>query len=142
MSKFVYEVIEETMSKKTRKEKIEHLRKYQSQALKDVLRGTFDETIVFELPKGNPPPFEKNDGYNAPANLLKEHKKFRYFVKGGVDNLLQIKRERLFLEMLEGVHPRDADLLINMINKQGPGGGITPKLVNEAFPGLIVSESS
>ena len=49
-----------------------------------------------------------------------------------------VKREKMFLDILETVHPRDADLLVGMINKDMPIKGITKKLVKEAFPDLIV----
>jgi len=142
MRKFVYEVINEAKSKKTRKEKIQVLKDNETWALKDVLKGTLDENIQWLLPTGAAPPYEANDGHNAPTNLLKENKKFRYFVKGGpAQEMHQLKRERIFIELLEGIHPEDALLLIDMINKKPFGGGITSKLVNEAFPGLISNTS-
>jgi len=48
-----------------------------------------------------------------------------------------LKRERICIELLESIHPEDAELVVSMINKKPFGGGITPKLVNEAFPNLV-----
>jgi hypothetical protein len=63
---------------------------------------------------------------------------FKYIVKGGpADKMLPVKRERIFINVLESVHPKDAELLIKMINKESLGKSITKKLVQEAFPGLI-----
>jgi len=39
--------------------------------------------------------------------------------------------------MVETIHPRDAELIVTMINKKPPMKGITKKLVQEAFPELI-----
>ena len=46
------------------------------------------------------------------------------------------KRERIFLGMLESSHPKDAEILISMINKKPPKY-ITRPIVEEAFPGLL-----
>ena len=43
----------------------------------------------------------------------------------------------MFLEILEGVHPRDAEILVDMINKKTSVKGLTEKLVKEAYPDLI-----
>ena len=48
----------------------------------------------------------------------------------------KFKKERMFLEMIEGVHPEDAKLVIGMINKETPKG-ITRAVVEEAYPGLL-----
>ena len=62
---------------------------------------------------------------------------FKYFVKGGPgDKLQKVKREQMFIGILEGVHPEDAKLVISMINKQKPNGLSRP-IVEEAFPKLL-----
>jgi hypothetical protein len=61
------------------------------------------------------------------------------FIKGGKGDQIQgFKREKMFIDMLEAVHPEDAKLLIKMKDKQNLGKGITKKLVQEAYPGLII----
>jgi hypothetical protein len=139
MVKSVHEVIEEARKKRTKVEKIETLRANESWALKDILRGTFDDSVQWNLPAGNPP-YTANEQHSAPGNLLREHKKFMYFVKGGKgDKLMKAKREQIFIGMLETIEPQDAELVIGMINKKLPVTGITKATVQEAFPGLIVS---
>jgi hypothetical protein len=136
MAKYVFEVIEEAASKKTKKEKVDVLKQNATPALKDVLRGTFDSTIVFLLPEGSPP-YTACEEHNAPSNLLKKNREFGYFVKGGPgQNMPKFKREQIFIRMLEAVHPQDAELLIQMINKKAPKG-LTRKTVEEAFPDLL-----
>lgn len=139
MKKYVYEVVEEVKSAKTKKEKIEILKKHETWALKDILKGTLDPKIQWDLPAGQAP-YTPNNGHNAPSNLFKEHKKFKYFVKGGpAKDMLRLKRETLFIGLLESIHPKDAELVVSMVNKKKIGGGITPNLVNEAFPNLVSS---
>lgn len=135
--KLVSEVIAEA-SKKTRKaDKIQYLREHNSGALQDVLRGTYDDRIVWLLPQGKPPPYKPNRPESVPSNLLKETAKLKYLVKGaGYDNMIPVKRERIFITLLEAIHPDDALLLIDMINKR-PLKGITKANVKEAFPNLL-----
>lgn len=138
MAKYVFEVIEAAKAAKTKKEKLEVLKKNDSWALRDVLRGTLDPRIQWNIPTGEAP-YEPCQEHNAPSNLLKRNTQFKYFVKGHpeTNNMVQYKRESIFIGLLESIHPKDAELVVSMINKKPFGGGITPKLVNEAFPNLV-----
>jgi hypothetical protein len=103
------------------------------------LRGCFDDAIVWNLPTGTPP-FTPSRPESVPTTLLKQNRQFKYFAKGlDGDHLAGPRREKMFISVLEGVHPKDADILILMINKKAPAKGITKKLVQETFPNLIVS---
>lgn len=134
----VFEILEKASKAKTRAEKIAILKEHdQCWALKDVLRGSFDDSIQFNLPEGKVP-YEPAPEESHPANLLTQNKKFRFFVKGGQgDSMPKVKREKIFLDMIETIHPKDAELLCAMINKNLKVKGITKKLVQEAYPGLI-----
>lgn len=138
MSMYVFEVLEMVKKAKTKAVKIEILRKNESWALKDVLKGTLDPNVKWLFPKGKVP-YTPCQEHNAPTNLLREHKNFKYFVEGSPAsrNLSTLKRETMFIGILEGIHPKDSEYLVDMINKKPFGSGLTPKLVNEAFPGLI-----
>ena len=133
----VYEVIDKAEKAKSKKDKIEILKKNESWALKDILRGTYDSKVKWNLPKGSPP-YTPNDGaHNAPSNLLKRNVDFKYFVEGGPGNKLpSYKRESIFVGLIEAIAPEDALLVISMINKEPPKG-LTRKVVEEAFPGLL-----
>jgi hypothetical protein len=133
----VHEVIDQVRKARTKDKKVELLKKHETWALKDILRGTFDSTVEWNLPGGEPP-YTPNDNHSAPANLIKEHKKFVYFVKGlrESNRLTPVKRESIFLGLIEGIDPEDAKLVINMINKEKPNG-ITRPVIEEAFPGLL-----
>ena len=135
----VFEIIDKVSQAKTKKERVEILKANACMPLKDLLRGTFDDSIQWNLPTGAPP-FTPNKPESAPSTLHRHHRNFKYFVKGlrESENLNKIKREQKFIEMLEAVHPRDAELLIMMINKKQPVKGLTKKLVQEVFPELIL----
>jgi len=133
----ISDVINDAIKAKSKKQKIEILRNKETWALKDILRGTYDTSVQFNIPSGPPPPFQANEGYNAPSNLYKRHKDFISFVKGGPgDSMQKVKREKAFIILLESVEPPEAQLIINMINKIQIKG-VTKAVVKEAFPNLI-----
>ena len=135
----VYEVLEKAASKRAKADKIAVLREHgRNMALRDVLQGAFDERVQWKLPTGYVP-YTPAREEAVPATLRKEHLKFKYFVAGlrDCERLNNLKRERMFLDIVESIHPKDAELLINMINKKPPVKGITKALVKEAFPDLL-----
>jgi hypothetical protein len=137
MAKYVFEVLQLAAKQRLKEDKIRILRENESWALKDVLRGTFDSGVVWNLPAGEVP-YTPAEPHNHPANLLRENVRFKYCVKGikESDDMPAYKRERIFLGMLESVHPKDAEILVSMINKKPPKY-ITRPIVEEAFPGLL-----
>jgi hypothetical protein len=127
----------EMVSKQTTKEgKIEMLRKHESVPLKMVLRAALDPTIKWALPEGEPPykPCEYLDQENM---LYSETRRLYIFIEGGNPNIPRVKREALFIAMLESLAPADAKLICAAKDKKLPYKGLTVKLINEAFPGLI-----
>jgi len=134
----IFEILELLDAKGSRTDKINILRNNESQALKDVLRGTYDDAIQWNLPEGAPP-FEPNTPQSVPSTIHKQHRYFRYFVSGlrDCEKLKPMKRESMWIGMLESVHPEEANVLIHMKDKKQLVKGLTKKLVQEAFPGLI-----
>lgn len=134
----VFEIIEEFNKATGKKTRIAVLHKHQDVwALKDLLRGTFDDTIQFNLPEGSPP-YTENRPESTPSTLLKKHKEIGIFVIGGSgDRLPSFKREQRFVQLLESVHPADAKLVLGMKAKDLGVKYLTKKLVEEAFPGLL-----
>ena len=133
----VFEIFEKFELEKSRKKRIEILKQHGIPAVRDILRGMFDDTLEFTLPKGKPP-YTPNIPESIPSTLLKKHKEFGYFVKGGPgDSQPAWKRENLFIGILESVHPDDALWVLAMVNKKSPIKGLTKKLVQEVFPNLI-----
>lgn len=135
----ITEIIQSAAAKKTTEEKIDFLRRNDSPPLRIVLQYTYDSAIEFLIPN-TPPPWEKNEYEDEAKSLLfREARKLKMFIKnGGYDNLNQVKREQLFISLLEDVDNDDADTLCQMIAKK-PFNGLSKKTIEEAFPDLIKS---
>jgi hypothetical protein len=138
ITKDVFEILNEFSKATNKAGRLEVLKKYSNvAAFTDVLRGTFDDTLQFTLPEGKPP-YTPNKPESVPSTLRKQHRQFGYFVKGGPgDRLNKIKRESMFIKMLEAIHPEDAEIVLSMVAKKSPVKFLTKKLVQEAFPNLI-----
>ena len=120
-----------------RKDKIKFLRSHHpNKTMKILLKYAFDKNIEFVLPDGNPP-YKEADDYDSNGGMYAAQRKLYLFIKGGNTNLHPVRRESLFIEVLESLHPAEAKLLLAVKDKIIPYKGITEKLVKEAFPGLI-----
>ena len=135
MAKLPHLVMEDFTKAKTKAEKIAVLRSNESWALKDILKGSLDPKVKWHLPEGAPP-YQPSSHSEPMASIFRENTKFRYFVKNNNINISQMKREQIFIGVLEAVHPKDAELVISMINKKSPVKGLTYKIAQEAFPDL------
>ena len=137
--KLVSEVLEEAGKIIKRDERIKFLQLNKSPGLTDILRIQYDDTIVSVLPEGAPN-YRQDD---APKDyqytiLNKAYTQFKYFFKGPIANDMNpLKRESLFLNLLETLHIEEAELLIAAKDKKLKSKGITKKLVRDAFPNLI-----
>lgn len=133
----ISEIVDKATELKNKKEKVEWLQKNNSAPLRTVLQYTYDkENIEFLIPN-TPPPWKKNSYIGVEGMLYSEARRLRIFVKGGgYDNLNQVKRENLFISLLEDIDNSDAELLCKMI-AQKPIKGLPKSVVEEAFPGLI-----
>lgn len=137
----VSEILDLVANAPGRKEKFDLLRKYNSLELRDILKGAFDDTIEFILPKGVPPIDEEEKRKYDKTHLIQETKKFRYFVKGGPgEQVNPLRREKMFIDILYRIDSKEIDLVCKMKDKELEGvyKGLTKKLVQEAFPGLII----
>jgi len=121
-----------------RKKKLAILRHHRpNKLMMKLLKYTFDPMIEFDLPEGAPP-FKKNEAINEDdSGLYGEERRLYLFIKGGHPNLKSNRREEIFIQVLESVHPREAKVLLAVKDKNLPYKGLTKKLVDEAFPGLI-----
>ena len=133
----ISEIISGAASKKTTEEKVDFLRSNDTPALRVVLKYTYDNSIEFLIPD-TPPPWNKNEFEDeAKALLYRDARRLKIFIKGGgYDTLNQIKRETLFINLLEDVDNDDAETLCQMITKK-PFKGLTKKTIQEAFADLI-----
>jgi len=136
MRKGIAEILAEAGNLATNKEKIEHLQRNNSPTLLTILKYTFDPKIKWALPKGKPPykpsPYLDNEGM-----LFQEARRLYLFVEGGNPNLTNLKRESLFIGLLESLAPKDAELLCHIKDRELPYKGINKALIKKAFPGLI-----
>lgn len=135
MKLLMHEVLQKVSNAKTKKEKITLLQEYNSQALRSVLIVNFDESLVSLLPPGTPP----HNANEAPegtehTRLEQQVRLLHHFFKGG-SSVKQAKREMMFIQMLEGLHSGEAEVLCLAKDKQiGKRWKITKACVEEAFP--------
>jgi len=122
----------------SRKEKVNFLKSHRPNKLMlQLLKYAFDPAIKFDLPEGAPP-FKENDILaEDDSGLYGEQRRLYLFIEGGNPNLKPIKREMLFIEVLESINPKEAKVLLAVKDKKLPYKGLTKKLVEEAFPGLL-----
>ena len=130
-----HEIFTQVNNAKDKPLKIEVLRKHDSQGLRQILKAAFDPKIVFDVPEGIPP-YMANE---APAgtdhtSLLDEVRKLYLFIKGG-SNIAKVKKETLFIQMLEALHKDDAQALLDIKDKKLNlvYKGLTENAVKEAF---------
>ena len=131
------EILRKVSNAKTKKEKVELLRKHNSSALRQLLIINFDESIISVMPEGDVP-YTPND---APigtdhSRLEQEYRGLYRFFKGGDPRLTGLKRETMFVQLLEGLHQDEAELVVlakdGGLNKKYKR--ITKAMVSEAFP--------
>tara|TARA_B100000780_G_scaffold259075_1_gene209845 strand:- start:399 stop:902 length:504 start_codon:yes stop_codon:yes gene_type:complete len=130
------EILERVSKAKTKDQKVEILREYNTDALRMVLKSSFDPKIEWVFPEGTVP-YTAND---APAGtehtmLSMEAKKIWHFIKGA-DNITKLpQKENMFFQMLEGLHHSEAELLVRAKDKKLHQiyKGLSANVVREAF---------
>ena len=106
-------------------------------AVNPVLQWLFDSNINSTLPEGETP-YKKNDAPDSSLTetaLRFEFKKFKYFV---TEQVPQARRETMWIEMLEGMHPKEAQMIDLVKDKKNPFPNITKEVASEAFPEIQV----
>ncbi len=135
---FVHEILELVDSQRTKAKKIEILKEYDDLALKAILIWNFDPTAISVLPEG-PVPYKENEvpiGTDH-TSLRREWKNLYHFVKGGNDRLSAIRRETMFVQMLEGLHPEEAKIVCLVKDKDLESKyKITYDMVQQAYPDI------
>ena len=139
------EVLRKVSNAKTKAEKINLLQKHNSNALRQVLNMNFEESVISMLPEGEVP-YTPND---APigtdhTRLESEYKGLYRFVKGGQDKLPSLKRETMFVQLLEGLSKDEAELICLAKDKKitSKYKRITKAVVQEAFPQIVWGKRS
>lgn len=134
----ISEIISELGNMGKPEEKIEWLLKNDSQPLREILRITYDKSVKWLLPDTAPPWKENEYEDEARLMLYREMRRMKIFIEGGgYDNLNQVKREGLFISLLEDIYNEDAKLLANYVIAQKSFKGLRKSTVVKAFPDLI-----
>ena len=136
---FAHEVLELVSKQRTKAKKIEILKEYESDALKSILIWNFDQTVISMIPEGAVP-YKKNEvpvGTDH-TSLRREWKNLYNFVKGGNDKISGIRRETMFIQMLEGLHPEEAEIICLVKDKiLEDKYNITYDIVQKAYPDIV-----
>ena len=161
---FVFEVLDLASRQRSKAKKVEVLKKHQDASLKSILIWNFDESIVSVLPPGEVPysGFDDQNVYSGTlttrideevrkmhetdsfslgsgdkqghTTIRREARNFYRFVKGGQDGLSTVRRETMFINILEGLHPLEAEILILVKDKKLTDKyKITKEIVSEAY---------
>ena len=141
MKLLISEVIKKASNAKTKAEKIKILQDNNSQALRSVLKWNFEPKIISDIPEGEVP-FKRNDAPIGTEHTMleREAKNLWRFIKGA-NSLARFKREQLFIQMLEGLHESEADIICLVKDKQlQKKYRITKAVVTSAFPNIQWSE--
>ena len=164
---FAFEVLDLVSRQRSKAKKVEVLKKYEHPSLKAVFIWNFDETIKSALPPGDVPysGFEDQATYSGSlttkideevrkmhetgsfsmgtsdsqgrTTIRREYKHFYHFVKGGNDSMSGVRRETMFINVLEGLHPLEAEIVCLIKDKKlSDKYKITKEIVSEAYPDI------
>ena len=136
----VSELFKAVHGKKDKKGKADLLAQHKRDDVKALLIWNFDKQIKSAIPEGEVP-YKKNE---APINsgghtrLVHEWRTLYNYVRGGNDKLSQMKRETMFIQLLEGLHESEAELLMLVKDKNLQSKyRITRALVEEVFDDIV-----
>jgi hypothetical protein len=139
MQKTFHEIFTAVEKASKKADKIAILQKHSSAQLKQVLGLTYDPRVQWLLPEGAPPYKPLPKSADQEAALASELRRMYLFYNSNDEsarNLKQVRREQLFIDILEAIDPDDAKVLIGMKDRKLPYKGLTRNLVAEAFPNL------
>jgi hypothetical protein len=164
---FAFEVLDLVSKQRSKAKKIEVLKKYEHISLKAIFIWNFDESVKSMLPEGDVPysGFEDqassngtlstkiteeirkmhdtgsfsmgSSDKNGHTTIRREYKNLYHFIKGGNDSMSAVRRETMFINILEGLHPLEADILCLIKDKKLTDRyKITKEIVAEAYPDI------
>ena len=161
---FAFEVLDAASKQRSKAKKVEVLRRYAHDSILALFIWNFDETAISALPEGDVPYGNNREdnsmtgtlsdkindavdkmgemGSNSlgsqdqgKASIRKEYTKFYNFIKGGNNSLSNLRRETMFINILEGLHPLEAEILVLVKDKRLTDKyKITKEVVSEAYP--------
>ena len=139
----VHELLEAVDAERVKANKLKILRTHGEDSFKMTMIWNFDESVVSMLPDGKVPyqPVEsdvqanREKGLPQRSTIRNSARQFYRFVKGGDDQLNKIKRESIFINILETLPPPEAEILVLVKDKAlNTKYNITKELVAEAYP--------
>ena len=136
---FMSEILELVHKQRSKAKKVEVLKEYRDDALTALLIWNFDPSVVSILPEGDVPytPNDVPEGTDH-TSLRREWRNLYHFIKGGNDELNMIRRESMFVQMLEGLHPKEADLICLVKDKRlTEKYKVTMEQVVQAYPDIV-----
>jgi len=162
---FAFEVFDLVSKQRSAAKKAEVLQKYNHPSIRALLIWNFDESVISMLPEGEVPygdpteqtvykggslsnkissevrdMYEKGtmsvaDEKQGRTTIEREYQNFYHFIKGGNDGLKALRRESMFINMLTGLHPLEAEILVLVKDKKlSDKYKITQSVVAKAFP--------
>tara|TARA_Y100001938_G_scaffold149698_1_gene237513 strand:+ start:1042 stop:1536 length:495 start_codon:yes stop_codon:yes gene_type:complete len=139
---FLNEILDYVESQKTKAKKVQALKEYRDDSLTAILIWNFDDRVQSAIPEGVVP-YKENEvpvGTDH-TSLRREWKNLFHFIKGGNDELSSLRRETMFIQMLEGLHPEEAKIICLVKDKNlAEKYKLTQELVAEAFPDIVWGE--
>ena len=130
------EILKKVHNAKTKPEKIAILKEHDCEQLRMIVKSSFDPAIEWLIPEGEVP-FTRNEAVAGTEHtvLRRESRKLFHFIKGGNDALPRFKKENMFIQMLEGLHISEAELIIAAKDKSlhKVFKGLSENVVKEAF---------
>jgi len=133
----VDEILSAVSKQRTKAKKVEILQKYNENFLKSVLIWNFDTSIKSDIPPGEVPLTASEDREVTGSSIRDEWDKFYNFVKGGNDSMNRLRKETMFINICEQLHPNEAEILILTKDKKLQDAyNITQEVVQEAFPDI------
>jgi len=163
---FAFEVLNLAAKQRSNAKKIEVLKKYEHPSLKAIFIWNFDESVISVLPPGDVPyaAVDEMDSFKGTlsekiqdavgkmgelnsvslgsqdqgrSSIRKEFKKFYNFIKGGNDSLSSLRRETMFINILQGLHPLEAEIVCLCKDKKLENKyKITKEIVSQAYPDI------
>lgn len=125
--------------------RIEYLKNIRGQkiyakTLQDIVQGAYHPGVVWLLPKGEVKYRPASTKADLEAFVYRESRKFYVLCKGGADNITQERRNEIFAQILEAIHPDDAELLVHVKDKVIPYPNLSYSFFLKCFPDWLPAD--
>lgn len=136
---YVFQCINNASTKELKKN---ILLQYGNNLIKQILYYAFHPDVKFDLPEGMPPYNFRGYAEAYPKTLYPRIRQLRVFLEGEYQNLPKMKKELLFVQLLEDIHPDEGKILCAMKDKSLNKlyDGLDYQLVKEVYPDLNLPE--